>query len=126
MCQLSDKFYSAVRALSGDGPVKQRLLTAYRDNLALLKDDAIPDSIAEPFGELRRAVHAVRPQPSECPVTASIRKMSAAEATRHATSIVAMFSELIRVKATGERVSASAKAATDKPARRAPRHATLN
>mgnify|MGYP001828802538 FL=1 len=33
MCQFTDRFYSAVRTLAGDGAVKQRLLTAYKDHL---------------------------------------------------------------------------------------------
>lgn len=104
MCQLSDKFYSAVRTLAGDGPVKARLVRAYRDNLEAIADEEIPDAIRPRFDLLRAAMRAVRPVTSECPVVASVRKMSARDASRHATQIVAMFSELVRVKTTGERV----------------------
>ena len=31
MCQLSDNFYSAVRALAGDGSIKARLAQAYAE-----------------------------------------------------------------------------------------------
>ena len=33
MCQISDRFFSAVRTLSGDGPIKQRLVSAYQEHL---------------------------------------------------------------------------------------------
>ena len=49
MCQFTDRFYSAVRTLAGDGPVKLRLLNAWADNLAALADD----------GEIPETIHAV-------------------------------------------------------------------
>ncbi len=104
MCQLSDNFYSAVRALAADGPIKSRLARAYTDNLAILAEEDVPESIRPRFLVLRQAMKMVKPTGTEDPVTASVRKMSAAEASRYAASIVAMFSELVRVKATGERV----------------------
>jgi len=104
MCQFSDKFYAAVRTLSGDGPIKRRLATAYGDNLVLISDDEIPEAIRPRFELLRRQMHSTRPMGQESPVVASVRKMSAAEAAGCASLIVAMFSELVRVKATGERL----------------------
>lgn len=104
MCQFTDSFYSAVRTLAGDGHVKQRLLLAYTDNLDTLPDGEVPDSIRSRFAMLREAMHAARPLGNESPMVASVRKMSAADASSHAASIVAMFSELVRVKATGERL----------------------
>ena len=104
MCQLSDNFYSAVRALAGDGSVKDRLANAYSENLEMLSEDDLPETIKPRFEGLRQAMHSAKPLSKESPVTASIRKMSPTEASRYATSIVAMFSELVRVKATGERL----------------------
>jgi hypothetical protein len=104
MCQLSDNFYSAVRALAGDGSIKSRLACAFTDHLAMLAEEDLPDSIRPRFLVLRQAMKMVKPISTEDPVIASVRKMSAAEASRYAASIVAMFSELVRVKATGERV----------------------
>jgi hypothetical protein len=106
MCQFSDKFFSAVRILAGDGPIKQRLFMAYSDHLDMLPEADMPESI--------------RP-----PILASVRKMSSAEATRCATQIVAMFSELVRVKSTGERLRV--KPPTKKAQLVVPEHlATLN
>ncbi len=105
MCQLSNKFFSAVRTLSGDGPIKRRLANAYADNLEVVQDDDIPEIIRTKFVTLRRAMHSAKPaNRKESPVFASVRKMSSTEAGRHSKAIVAMFSELVRVKATGERL----------------------
>ena len=43
MCQFSDKFYTAVSTLSGDGPIKERLVAAYDDNLDLIADEDVPE-----------------------------------------------------------------------------------
>jgi hypothetical protein len=128
MCQLSDKFYAAVRTLAGDGPIKVRLMSAYCENLESLSEDDIPESIRQRFELLRRAMHFVKPNFSESVVFASVRKMSAADATRHAAHIVAMFSELVRVKSTGERIRLLAAADKNNTAGRltSPPHSILN
>jgi hypothetical protein len=104
MCQFSDKFYAAVRTLSGDGPIKRRLAKAYDENLGLISEDEIPPAIRPRFELLRRQMHSAQPNGRESAVVASVRKMSSAEASGCASLIVAMFSELVRVKSTGERL----------------------
>lgn len=105
MCQFSDKFYSAVRTLSGDGSIKDRLATAYGDNLEVISDDDIPDIIRPRFDLLKRQMHTAKPNGRETIVVASVRKMSSDDAAGCASLIVAMFSELVRVKSTGERLT---------------------
>jgi hypothetical protein len=105
MCQISDRFLSAVRTLSGDGPIKQRLLSAYKEHLEDLRDEQVPDAIRQKFESLRQAMTAVGPANGESTVHASVRKMSPVDAQRYATSILLMLSELVRVKGTGERLS---------------------
>jgi hypothetical protein len=104
MCQFSNKFFSAVRILAGDGPIKKRLYVAYSDHLEMLPETDIPDCIRSRFEILKHTMHAVKPISEESPILASVRKMSSAQASRCATQIVAMFSELVRVKSTGERL----------------------
>ncbi len=104
MCQFSDKFYSAVRTLSGDGSIKERLASAYDANLEHIADEDIPDIIRPRFELLKRRMHAVKPAGHESHVVASVRKMSTEQAAGCAALIVAMFSELVRVKSTGERL----------------------
>jgi hypothetical protein len=105
MCQISDRFFSAVRTLSGDGVVKQRLISAYQEYLEDLPDEQVPDSIRQKFESLRQAITAVGPANGESTVHASVRKMSPVDAQRYATSILLMLSELVRVKGSGERLS---------------------
>ncbi len=105
MCQISDRFFSAVRTLGGDGPMKQRLVSAYQEHLEDLRDEQIPDAIRQKFESLRQAMTAVGPANGESAVHASVRKMSAVDAQRYSTSILLMLSELVRVKGSGERLS---------------------
>jgi len=102
MCQFSNKFYAAVRTLSGDGPIKDRLTTAYDRHLGLISADDVPETIRPRFELLRRQMHAATPNGQESAVVASVRKMSAADASGCASLIIAMFSELVLVKSTGE------------------------
>jgi hypothetical protein len=125
MCQFSNKFFSAVRTLAGDGPIKTRLFVAYSDHLDMLPETDMPESIRPRFQLLKNSMHLVKPMSEESPILASVRKMSSAQASRCATQIVAMFSELVRVKSTGERLRVKS------PAKKAqtvvPEHlATLN
>ena len=105
MCQFSDKFYSAVRTLSGDGTMKDRLASAYAENLDVMSDEDVPDIIRPRFELLKRQMHTAKPNGRESAVVASVRKMSSDEAAGCAGLIVAMFSELVRVKSTGERLT---------------------
>ena len=103
MCQFTDRFYSAVRTLAGNGRVKKRLLSAWLENLDSLADTDVPEAIREDFAQLRQAMHSAKPMGKEPAPAAAVRKMSPREASRYSTSIVAMFSELVRAKSTGER-----------------------
>jgi len=105
MCHVADKFYAAVRTLTTDAPVKQRLICAYVDHLESLAEDDVPEAIQPRFAALRQAMTAVPPTEKETAVQVSVRKMSPAEAGRFTRSILAMFAELVRVKATGERLN---------------------
>jgi len=102
MFPFSDNFLSAVRILAGAGPIKKRLISAYTEFLGPMPKFDIPESIRPQFEALWRAMHSAKPLALESPVVASVRKMSTAEASRCATSIVTMFSELVRDKMTGE------------------------
>jgi hypothetical protein len=105
MCQISDRFFSAVRSLNADGPVKQRLVSAYQDYLEDLREEQVPDSIRQKFASLRQAMTAVPSANGESVVHASVRKMSPVDAQRYATSILLMLAELVRVKGSGDRLA---------------------
>ncbi len=101
MCHVSDSFLGAIRTLAGDGPVKQRLADAYSHHLEGLREDEIPEPVAERFEALRRAMTAVRAARGEDAVQVSVRKMAAADAARQARLIVAIFAELVQTKSIG-------------------------
>jgi hypothetical protein len=106
MCHVADKFYAAVRALTADAPLKQRLISAYVDHLETLSKDDLPEALRPRFEALRAAMHAVPPTEKETAVQVSVRKMSLHDAGHFSRSILGMFTEQLRVKATGERVNA--------------------
>jgi len=95
------------RTLTGEGPIKQRLASAYKDHLEELREEEIPDSIRQKFLSLRQAITSVPPANGESAVQASVRKMSAVDAQRYATSVLLMLSEMVRVKNSGERIAFS-------------------
>jgi len=95
-----DRFYAAVSVLAGDGHIKQRLMKAYQDNLDDIAEDELPRPIKKPFSKLKRRMHRVAPLNGEGPICASVRKMSAHEASDCAESVVSLYSEIIR--RTGE------------------------
>jgi len=103
MYNFSDQFYAAVRTLSGAGTIKNRLISAYDDNLVHLQAEELPEIIRTRFEELRRTMLSVKPLGKESPVLATVRKMSTVEANRCANQIVTMFNELKQATDSGER-----------------------
>ncbi len=75
---------------------------------------------------LKRQMHAAEPNGHESAVVASVRKMSADDAAGCARQIVAMFSELVRVKSTGERLGLRPSKASERAAGDGPGAATIN
>ncbi len=96
MIYLAERFKDAVAVLVGDGPIKQRLTTAYLEYLDDLEHDELPVELRAAFSDLHLALHQVKPASREPCVRASVRKMSSSEASAHAESIVMLFSELVR------------------------------
>ena len=105
MSYLTGLFESAVLTLVSDGPVKQRLANAFADNLDDLQEKDLPEGLRRRFGELRAALHSVDPLGGEPCVMATVRKMSAREADRHAANIVRIYGELVRDGGAPERLS---------------------
>jgi hypothetical protein len=95
MSQLAERFEAAIQALIGDGPVKQRLATAYSEHLEGLQDLELPTTAKGAFGELHAALHRVQPCGKESCVRATIQKMSGSEAARHAETILRLYVELL-------------------------------
>jgi hypothetical protein len=91
-----DRFFAAVSILAGHGNIKQRLITAYEGQLEDIVDDELPIAIHQAFADLRFQLHRVAPLNGEGTICASVRKMSSAEASECARSVVEMFREVSR------------------------------
>jgi hypothetical protein len=93
-----DHFHAALTVLAGHGHIKQRLMKAYEDNLAEINEDELPIASKQLFADVRRQMHSVTPLNGEGPICASVRKMSVGEASECASSIVTLFSEVVRMQ----------------------------
>jgi hypothetical protein len=103
-----DSLHSATLELVRSTPIKQRLVAAYRRNLAELREDQLPAEARQPFAKVMAMLGGVRPQRGEDPALASVRKMSAQEADDCAALIVETFGLLSRAESdTNQRAPAS-------------------
>jgi hypothetical protein len=98
MRHLSDRFIAAVRLCTSSLPVKQRLAQAWLTQLDDIRMDELPMQLRGEFDVLRKAMYEHKPQPNEATPVASVRKMSARQATRHTAMIVKMLGEILRIK----------------------------
>ena len=96
-----DCFRDAVLVLAGGGPVKQRLSEAYQAHLREVVPEDLPRELRGAFTELTTALQNGQRIGTLDAISASVRKMSEAEAARHAQSIVRMFAGLHEMPASG-------------------------
>jgi len=97
-----DNFFAAVSVLSGHGHIKQRLISAYEDNLASIRDDDLPVPVKQSFADLTSLMHRVAPLNGEGPICASVRKMSIDEANQCAQLMVDLYGDMIRHSDSGQ------------------------
>ena len=97
-----DKFFAAVSALAGHGHIKQRLISAYEDNLEHIDEDFLPNPVRESFANLKDLMHSVAPANGEGPICASVRKMSVDEANQCAQIMVDLYGDMIRHSDSGQ------------------------
>ena len=98
MSQIVERFEAAVQALVGDGPVKNRLRSAYAEHLEDLQQVDLPIAGKGDLGELHSALHRVRPVGKIDCVKASVQKMSVTEAWWHAQTIVRLYAEVLAME----------------------------
>jgi len=98
MTNQAECLHAALTVLAGHGHIKQRLIKAYEENLADINEDELPVSMRERFADLRRQMYCVTPLNGEGAICASVRKMSFAEASECAASIVTLFGEISRIQ----------------------------
>lgn len=96
-----DRLHDATRTLTRDAPIKERLLEAWSRHLCTLDPDTLPVDMREPYADEQRALHSMRPLPGETAMRATVRKMSCAEAARHAAFVTDLFAAFARSRAIG-------------------------
>jgi hypothetical protein len=92
-----DNFYIAVSVLAGHGRIKQRLVKAYQENLAVIEDEDLPIAVKQSFADLRHMMNRVDPvMKREGRIRASVRKMSVGEADECAHKMIDLYGNMIR------------------------------
>ncbi len=92
-----EKFQGATLSLARSGPIKDRLLEAYRNHLCDIREDELPREMRDEFRAVSLSFTRERPMlRGEDAVRATVRKMSNEEADRLACSVVQIFSALPR------------------------------
>lgn len=90
MKHIQASFQAAVQILVGDGPVKKRLCSAFELHLVGLEIAELPSSVRDDYRALQTALQTARAIGPQSCIEATVRKMSVAEATRHAVTIFSM------------------------------------
>ena len=91
-----ESLHKATLELAKPTGLKQRLTDAYTRYLVDLSVHDLPGEVRQDFEALRQSMTRVRPQHGECPVAATVRKMSIGEADACAARIVALLDTLHR------------------------------
>ena len=98
-----ERLEGAALSLARSGPIKDRLTDAYRQHLAQLSAEELPESLR---GEFRACHEALTHEPpllrGEDAVRATVRKMSNHEADEVACSLVRLFAALVREAARAD------------------------
>ena len=93
-----ENFFAATAILASAGPIKHRLIEAYRTHLAGLEQDELPKEIRDEFCSVSNCMSCVRPLRGETAEQATVRKMSDLEAGRVAMRIVNMLGVIARAQ----------------------------
>ena len=96
MSNHAQRFYAAVSVMAGHGNIKQRLIQAYEENLAIIDDHELPIAIRQSFADLRNMLSQVAPLNGEGRIRASVRKMSVIDADACAMKMLEIYGDIIR------------------------------
>jgi hypothetical protein len=86
-----DRFRDASIVLAGGGSIKQRLADAYQNCLRNVSPDELPRDLRAPFVAFLSALQSAPKTGALDAVSASVRKMSEADAAHHSQAIVRIF-----------------------------------
>jgi hypothetical protein len=94
MAALWNALDGAVRILVGAGPVKQRLIDAWRQHLGALQEKDVPEWLRPRLQALRGAMLTAHPTGGMSAAEVSVRKMSDKDAAGHAVRVLEMYAQL--------------------------------
>ena len=97
-----EQLEGAALSLARSGPIKDRLAEAYRNHLAYVRAEDLPEALRDDFRTCHDALTRERPLRGEDAVRATVRKMSGTEADELACSVVRLFAAIVREYATEE------------------------
>jgi hypothetical protein len=100
-----ESLHKATLELAKSTALKQRLTDAFTRYLLDLSPHDMPGEVREDFEALRLSMTRVRPHHGECPVAATVRKMSIGEADACAARIVALLDTLHRKSTQPQRAN---------------------
>jgi len=95
-----EQLEGAALSLARSGPIKDRLADAYRNHLAYVRAEDLPEALRDEFRACHEALTRERPLRGEDAVRATVRKMSASEADEVACSVVRLFAAIVRESAS--------------------------
>lgn len=94
-----ERLQGATLSLARSTPIKERLTDAFRNHLALLEEEELPNELREEFRTLN---HEITREPpllrGEDALRATVRKLSADEAEAIACRVVHLFVDLTRTQ----------------------------
>jgi hypothetical protein len=91
-----EQLEGAALSLARSGPIKDRLIDAYRNHLALVSAEELPEALRAQFRACHEALTREHPLRGEDAVRATVRKMSSQDADEVACSVVRLFAGMVR------------------------------
>jgi hypothetical protein len=91
-----EQLEGAALSLARAGPIKDRLTDAYRNHLAFVNVEDLPDALRAPFRACHDALTREPPLRGEDAVRATVRKLSNHEADELGLNVVRLFTAIAR------------------------------
>jgi hypothetical protein len=91
-----EQLEGAALSLARSGPIKERLIDAYRNHLAFVDVEELPDGLRGQFRACHEALTREAPLRGEDAVRATVRKLSSQEADELALAVVRLFAGIAR------------------------------
>ncbi|MBS0377024.1 MAG: hypothetical protein JSS29_00950 [Proteobacteria bacterium] len=91
-----EQLEGAALAVTRSGSIKDRLVDAFRNHIAQVETDELPEALRVQFKACHETLTRERPMPGEDAVRATVRKMSNVQADEVAASLVRLYGAYVR------------------------------